>query len=232
MHWTSANVGAEENEHADALAKRAAGGEEGRVDLEYLGEASLSHLTRKTSEARSEATKEWILGHVRKERRYHPPPRGKLRKGPGKVRKELAGRFYQLLSGHAATATHLRRVDQAPSDKCWWCGSGERQSRHHLFTRCRRWTPEIKRMWQRVERDCERETSRTPSVRLLFRDERATPAFLELLEDTKVGKMLGLALFGVQEEESEVGELVLWSEDEEGPGNENEEGGPGPSGLM
>ena len=60
---------------------------------------------------------------------------------------ELAGRFYELLSGHAATAVHLRRVGQAPSDKCWWCGSGERQSFHHLFIKCRRWTPEIKRMW-------------------------------------------------------------------------------------
>ena len=84
-----------------------------------------------------------------------PPAGGKLRKELGKVRKELAGRYYQLLLGHEATAVHLRRVGQAPSDKCWWCGSGERQSRHHLFIKCRRWTPEIKRMWHRVEKDCE-----------------------------------------------------------------------------
>ena len=77
-------------------------------------------------------------------------------------------------------------------------------------------------MWQRVEKDCERETPRAPSVRLLFRDERATPPFLEFLEDTRVGKMPGLALFGVQEEELELGEIVLWSEDEEGPGSEND----------
>ena len=25
-----------------------------------------------------------------------------------------------------ATAEHLARVGQAPSDQCWWCGSGER----------------------------------------------------------------------------------------------------------
>ena len=49
-------------------------------------------------------------------------------------RKELAGRFYQLLSGHAAPAVHLKRVGQAPSDKCWWCGNGERQSRHQVPT--------------------------------------------------------------------------------------------------
>ena len=40
MRWTPAHLGVEENEHADALAKRAAEGEEGRASPEYLGEAS------------------------------------------------------------------------------------------------------------------------------------------------------------------------------------------------
>ena len=57
--------------------------------------------------------------------------------------------------GHAATAPHLQWFGQAPSDKCWWCGTDERQTRHHLFTRCRRWFPEIRRLWQRVEKYCE-----------------------------------------------------------------------------
>ena len=77
-----------------------------------------------------------------------------MRKELGKVRKELAGRFYQPLSGHAATAPHLQRFGQSPSNRCWWCGSGERQTRHHLFIRCRRWAPEIRQLWQDVERDC------------------------------------------------------------------------------
>ena len=136
------------------LAKRAAEVDGGRASPEYLGEASLSHLTsRKVTEARSEAAREWIRGHVRRERRYRPPPGGQLRKGLGKVRKELAGRFHQLLSGHATATPHLMRIGRAPSDKCWWCGSGERQTRRHLFIRCRRWTPEIRRLWQRVERN-------------------------------------------------------------------------------
>ena len=113
-----AHLSEESNKHADATAKRAAGGEEDRASPEYLGEASLSHLTRKTTEARSRATREWIRDHVRRERRYRPPPRGKLRKGLGKVRRELAGRFYQLLPGHAAAAVHIRRVGQVPSNKC------------------------------------------------------------------------------------------------------------------
>ena len=74
------------------------------------------------------------------------PPGGGLRRGLARVRKKLVGRFYQLLFGHAATAEHLARIGQTPSSECWWHGSGERQSRYHLFVRCRRWVPEIRRL--------------------------------------------------------------------------------------
>ena len=49
-----------------------------------------------------------------------------MQKELGKTRKELAGQYYQLFSGHAATADHLMRVGQAPSDRCWECGGGKR----------------------------------------------------------------------------------------------------------
>lgn len=71
----------------------------------------------------------------------------------------------------------------------WWIDSsfiGERQTRHYLFVKCRRWIPEIRRLWRRVEADCEWGGPRAPSVRLLFRDPRTTPALLEFLEDTRV----------------------------------------------
>ena len=77
-----------------------------------------------------------------------------MRKALAKNRKELAERYYQLLSGHAATAEHLLRVGQASNDQCFWCGSGERQTRFDLFVKCRRWEPEIRRLWQRVRLDC------------------------------------------------------------------------------
>ena len=107
VRWAPAHLGVEGNERADALAKGAAEGEEGRAEPGYLGEASLLHLTRKTTEARSSATREWIRGHVKRERRPRPLARGRLRKGLSKIQKELTGRFYQVLSGHAATAAHL-----------------------------------------------------------------------------------------------------------------------------
>ena len=69
--------------------------------------------------------------------------------------------------------------------------------------------------------------TQAPPVRLLFRDERATPAVLEFLEKTRVGKMPGLALRGVEEEESDLGEIGMWLDKDE-PDIEGEEGGPGP----
>ena len=73
---------------------------------------------------------------------------------------------------------------------------------------------------------------RAPSVHLLFRDARATPAILEFLEDTKVGRMPSRVLLagGPDVKEGEMEEVVLWApEVEEGPdlsASEEEEPGP------
>ena len=154
-----------------------------------------------------------------------------MRKDLGKARKELAGRFYQLMSGHAATAEHLKRVGQADSDECFWCGSGERQTRHHLLVKCQRWLPEIRRMWQKVK--IVTGWGGAPSVRRLFGDERNVKAILEFLEGTKVGKMPGRVLLAggpdLEEEELEGFSLqVLGEEGETEISSSEEEDGPGP----
>lgn len=75
--------------------------------------------------------------------------------------------------------------------------------------------------------------TRAPVVRRLFNDPRATPAVLEFLEDTRVGKMPGRILMagcpGLEEKELE--ELSLRApEVDEGSdmSSSEEEGGPGP----
>ena len=60
----------------------------------------------------------------------------------------------------------------------------------------------------------------------LFTDAQATDGVLDFLISTRVGRLPGVAMFGVMEEESGT-ELELWAEDE-GPVEEGDEGGPGP----
>ena len=147
------------------------------------------------------------------------------------TRQEVASRYHQLLSGNAAIAEHLKRVGQATSDTCFWCGSGEIQTRHHLLIRCRRWTPEIKRLWQRVRADSA--WGGAPSIRRLFGDERNVKAILEFLEKTKVGKMPSLVLLAggpdLEEEELEGFSLqVLGEVDETGISSSEDEEGVSP----
>ena len=148
----------------------------------------------------------------------------------GKCPKELAERFYQLASGHVAVAEHLMSVGQADSDICFWCGSGERPTRHHLFIKCRGWTPEIKRLWQKVR--AETGEGVAPLVRKLFR-EKNTKAILEFLEGSKVGKIPSRVLpaggADLEEEELEGVSLLVSDEDVETEiSSSGDEDRPGP----
>ena len=70
LRWTPSHEGVEGNERVDRMAKRAAEEEESRASPQFLREASLSHLTRVTTEARSAATAEWIRMRSGCQRRY------------------------------------------------------------------------------------------------------------------------------------------------------------------
>ena len=97
--------------------------------------------------------------------------------------------------------------------------------------KCKRWGPEIRKLWQRVQIDCE--SGGAPSVRRLFGDERATQAILEFLENTRVGKMPNRILSaggpGLEEDLEYVSLQVLGDEGEESQVSlSEEEDGPGP----
>ena len=104
------------------------------------------------------------------------------------------------------------------SDERWWCNCGKWQSRHRLFTECRAWAPQIRRLWRGAGKDCHWEHPRAPSVRWLWKEE-AAEAVLEYLEDTQVGCRVPSERAGRDE----------GSDEEEVPGSDGEEGGPGPS---
>ena len=136
-----AHIGTEGNEMADRYAKaaadRSAPCRDDATPRELIDEATLSYMTRAATEARSRAAVEWIKDNVREERRYRPSPgRGLRRQHVRNTRKELAGRFYQFLSGHANIGSYLQRVGTIDDDRCWHCGTGERQTRFHIIARC------------------------------------------------------------------------------------------------
>ena len=122
---------------------------------------------------------------------------------------------------------HLVRIGRADSDRCWWCHSGQRQSRHHLFFRCHRWATEGRKLWKKVGKACGWENPRAPSARLLSQGERATPVVLEFLRETKVGKIVTLAQME-EVDEKELEEIEFRPLDGEGGWREGDEGRPGP----
>ena len=139
---------------------------------------------------------------MRPERRHRPPAgRGFRRLQLRRVRETLAGRYYQLLSGHAATGTHRLRFRVTDTSEYRWCASGEPQSRHHLFNRCPAWAPQARKMWQAKRRQREWKRPRTPSVKLL-RDGWATGVVLEFLRLTRVG-CIGMDRVPPEEEKGE-----------------------------
>ena len=167
--------------HGHRFARAAAeGNHPDDVPDELRWETSLSHMARVATESRSRTTTEWVSSRTGNPRRKYRAPRGKglrrrlLRRAP----KPTAGRCYQLLSGHAAIGPYLEdNIRKTDDDRCWWCGGGKRQTRHHLFTECRAWMPQIRRLWKGIGKAHGRKHPRAPSGEWLWR-EKSTEAVL------------------------------------------------------
>ena len=131
------------------------------------------------------------------------------------VPKPIANRYYQLLSGHAAIGPYLKdKIHKAVDDKCWWCGGGKQQTCHHLFTECRAWLPQIRKLWKDIGKAHRWKHLRAPSGKWLWKEE-STEAVLACPGSTRVGCI-------------SAGRRPPGDVDADGAGDGGEEGGPGP----
>ena len=135
----------------DTVRKEEKGGSAMRKDGRG-GKVSLAFLK---AERRGKAVKEWreeILRRCRGSRAFRVPTEGETPRIPlglSKIPKEVASRFFQLISGHALTASFTKeKFGWLDSDTCW-CGSA-RQTRKHLFKERVAWKEEIKELWKNV----------------------------------------------------------------------------------
>jgi len=148
--------------------------------------ASLAHLKRRISEKKWKEAREWSLARIKNPRFDTKRLRQTTDPTPAKAPKRIAARFYQLKTGHALTATHLKWIKLREDDQCWWC-CRSRQTREHLFKHCTRWRAQQKAMWAKVEKDTKRGKRRWKMAEL-FADERCSEAILEFLRTTDVGR--------------------------------------------
>jgi hypothetical protein len=117
--------------------------------------------------------------------------KGKPDPTPARAEKRTASRFYQLKSGHALTGVYLKSVDNRPDDHCWWCdpdnNCGTQQTRDHLFKHCSRWKDQQAQLWARVK-EVTKSGKQKWRVGDLLADERCSPAVLDFLRSTYVGR--------------------------------------------
>jgi hypothetical protein len=193
LRWVPGHKGVPGNEQANAMAKRAAKELPEDAYCRWITRtASLTYLRRKTTETRTKATKEWIETRTAKSKAYIPRKQMGLRKNLCHEKKEVASRFYQLLSGHAITAPYLKeKLRKSETDTCWWCESGKKQTRDHLFKECSMWKTEIRDLWKMVGREVGWRRAKWKPISKLFAEEKAEKAILEFIKKRGVGKKNG-----------------------------------------
>ena len=123
---------------------------------------------------------------------YVPIVKGGINAILGKPLKKFAMRFYQLKIGQGAVGTFLARIGRIETPECWWCGAQE-QTVFHLYTECRKWRKERRKLSRELSRlgiSWQPRPERRWLGRLLA-NERAIGPVLEFLKRTEVGSRAG-----------------------------------------
>ena len=76
---------------------------------------------------------------------YSPRVEKGMSKMLGHTAKKYASRYLQFKVGHGAAGSYLARIGVIETPQCWWCGQTE-QSVEHLYTLCRRWRKEKRKL--------------------------------------------------------------------------------------
>ncbi|KAI0999672.1 hypothetical protein K3495_g8523 [Podosphaera aphanis] len=123
IHWVPRHAGIEENELADRTAKEAA--KHGTRPRERF--TSLAHMMRRITERKREECHKWFNMEQRKRKSESRNTYKLVNKNhtvdriASKARKKLAGRYYQLKSGHAFKSEFLHRIGKSISKRCSHC---------------------------------------------------------------------------------------------------------------
>lgn len=189
IRWIPGHSKLPGNERADLAAKDCA--QKGGRQAERW--SSLAYIKKNLSGIRAKELDKWHQTQTQKREAsrqgfYVPWANNGIDPTLGNASKKYASRFYQLKVGHAAVGTFLVRIEAIETPECWWCGEAK-QFVVHLYTKCRRWRKERRKMirelhtegvtWQaQTERKC---------LAGLLANQRATKTLLRFLQATEIG---------------------------------------------
>ena len=189
FRWVPGHSGLKGNERANLAARdRAERG--GKLTERW---SSLAYIKKNVYDIRLQELIKW---HELETQNREASPRGfyVLRRTEGisialgNASKKYASRYYQLKVGHGAVGTFLVRIGAIETPECWWCGARE-QTVEHLYTRCRKWRKQRRKLVRELERVGVKWQPQVETRWLasMLADEKAVAPVLKYLKTTGIG---------------------------------------------